>query len=317
MKAKKIVAIITAATMVLGCGITALADASTTGQGTQTGHLEKKMTNVVLPTVNSSNNTYFNFVVDPERLITAANNKYKGGAVTLTTTGGVYFLQSAANTYDGTSQAYEVVNKSSHAVNISANATASVTPTTASMIKLVAKDDVDSDTSVPQLYLGIKVGSGSVTAITDSTNGVSASAEVAGAPDNFEIISNTDGSFSYQQKSTADASTWQKTTIQLEGLCNQVENAGSAVAPTIDVTWSYSDAGTLEAYCGNKKTEAAFWVAPTENTTFTAAPTSVKINGNDATYQYTKNWVKITNPKNASTYEIEIVSDGKTYKVTL
>lgn len=296
MKAKKLVAVTLATAMVLGSSLTALADSSgstgTTGTGTSFEHLDQKKLNVVFPTIETGD-TPFAYIMDSERLITAANGKYNGANVTLPASNdtGVYFLTGSTeatktytkksekpddadddkwtaagntlteeaynelgdanvkafyeettsgggSTYANTSTALTVTNKSSHKVKISATATASV-ESGKTMVALADSATI-AESTTPKLYLGITVGS-ETKAITNATTGVTAEAEVAGVPSNFEVNSTSDGKFEYKVKADAVDSSWQTTTISMTGACNSVTNVGDVVAPTIAVTWTYTD----------------------------------------------------------------------------
>lgn len=243
----RLVAFGMAAVMVAGASMTVLAEANITGAGSSTGHVNKKVINVVWPTVASSE-TPFNFTMDAEGLIKAAGNKLSGSAVTLPASDdtGVYFL-TAASTYANESTKLNVISKSSVDVTIKATAKA-VKPSSATdddtLITLA--DSADFDGTDPALYLGIVVGSDEKAVTTD---GATASATVAGKADNFEVVSATDGTFSYAVKSSiTDDSSWNKTTISLKGAVNSVTDVGSVIAPTVEVTWSYEDPSAAPTY---------------------------------------------------------------------
>ena len=83
LNTKKILAAALAATMVFGSSLTAFAADPVTsggsdGAGASEGHLEKKVVNVVLPTI-ASGDTPFSYTMDPERLIRETSGaKYSG-----------------------------------------------------------------------------------------------------------------------------------------------------------------------------------------------------------------------------------------------
>lgn len=245
---KKVVAVAMAATMVVGSNMMAFAAESTglDGTGSSTGHLDKKVISVTFPTL-AANDTTFDYTVDAEGLIKAAGDKYKGAAVTLPTSNdtGVYFLTKTANTYANTSEALEVINKSSHSVEVSATAKAEVADG-ATMMTLA--DSATISGTDPKLYLGISVSNGTDTdtkAITEA--GVTAKATVAGYAANYEVKSNADGSFSYGLKDSPDETKWSKASISLTGACNAVTNVGTAVAPKVVVTWTAVDPSATAA----------------------------------------------------------------------
>ena len=198
---KKAAAISMATVMAIGGSLTAMA-AGIEGTGTSTGHVEKKVVNVVFP-VESDNATTFNYTMDAERLVTAAGSKMSGAAVTLPSSGdtGVYFLTDTG-TYANESKKLDVVNKSSVSVIVSATAKATVQDGKTS-ITLADSSTITGDT--PQLYLGIVVGDDEKAVTAD---GVTATATVAGYASNFTVTSNSDGSFSYGLVASPDETKW-------------------------------------------------------------------------------------------------------------
>jgi hypothetical protein len=197
----------------------------------------------VFPTIDNTNEEYFNFVMDPEGLI-AETSKYKGTAITAdeaTKKAGVYFATATAGTYSKQSQLYTVTNKSSVSLNIIAEAN------TVSADKVTLVDDAESVSGNGiNLYLGLKVGD-QTAAIKEGK--VSASQGVDGYADNYEVESKADGSFEYKLKGTPDDSKWKTTTISMEGAVNKVDDATSATyAPKVEVTWKYEKAGESSSY---------------------------------------------------------------------
>ena len=241
LNTKKILAAALAATMVFGSSISVFADdpvtsGSTDGAGASEGHLEKKVVNVVLPTI-ASGDTPFSYTMDPERLIRATDGaKYADGTTfpAEATDTGVYFL-TAANTYANESNALTVTNKSSCDITLSVKV--KTTQNTAKDIALAESSTV-ATTGDPNLYLGLKVG--------DETTVVSATeqtitANIAGIPDNFETKVDN-GAYAYAAKS--DATGWKTIDISMEGAVSNLPIAADATAPTVNVTWSYAEAPT-------------------------------------------------------------------------
>ena len=97
-KFKRAMAITLAATMVIGSSVTAFAaddGHSSTGTGSNEGHVDKHVISVTLPTV-PANSTPFNYTVDPERLVPETNG-VRYGSTTFTDNAkrdGVYFLNT-------------------------------------------------------------------------------------------------------------------------------------------------------------------------------------------------------------------------------
>ena len=245
LNTKKILAAALAATMVFGSSISVFADdpvtsGSTDGAGASEGHLEKKVVNVVLPTI-ASGDTPFSYTMDPERLIRATDGaKYADGTTfpAEATDTGVYFL-TAANTYANESNALTVTNKSSCDITLSVKV--KTTQNTAKDIALAESSTV-ATTGDPNLYLGLKVG--------DETTVVSATEQtvtttIAGLPDNFETtVETVDSKKVYAYKEISDATGWKTKDISLEGAVSNLPVATDTTAPTVNVTWSYAEAPT-------------------------------------------------------------------------
>ena len=99
MRIKGLAAVLTAGTMVICTAMPAMADDAVTGTGQSTGHVNKAVVNITLPTVAEAGDT-FNFIMDAERLIRAAGSKLNETAVTLPAAAGdkgVYFLQEGGS----------------------------------------------------------------------------------------------------------------------------------------------------------------------------------------------------------------------------
>lgn len=245
LNTKKILAAALAATMVFGSSISVFADdpvtsGSTDGAGLSEGHLEKKVVNVVLPTI-ASGDTPFSYTMDPERLIRATDGaKYADGTTfpAEATDTGVYFL-TAANTYANESSALTVTNKSSCDITLSVKV--KTTQNTAKDIALAESSTV-ATTGDPNLYLGLKVGDEStVVSATEQT----VTTTIAGLPDNFETtVETVDSNKVYAYKEISDAAGWKTKDISLEGAVSNLPVAADTTAPTVNVTWSYAEAPT-------------------------------------------------------------------------
>lgn len=322
MKMKKLVAITLTAAMVLGSSIMVYADDTVTGTttgitgtGSSTGHVETEVVNVVWPTVNADATT-FNFVMDAERLL-KTTGKYKGGDVTLPTTGdtGVYFATTTSGTYANTSTELEVTNKSSVDLDISATAKA----TGGTNVTLVDSAEKATGKSGVKLYLGIIVSDGTTDdekAVT--ADGATAKATIAGYADNYEYTSVNDGTYTYQLKTSPDDSKWSKGKISLTGAVNESDDATGAVAPTAAVTWKYEkkstsalSATTISKASGGSitvtgKTVSSIVMAKNDNTDVTAVSgTHYTLNGSTYTFASSvlSNKTKITFNFNDNTSE--------------
>ena len=265
---KKFVALALATTMVLGNSLTAFAEetntGNSTGAGTSEGHVDKKATNVVLPTEVA--NSTFAYTMDPERLIVETSHEKYGDAVEFPASNdtGVYFNNGPKGgdgadkdnvIYANTSKALDVVNKSSHSIDLTVKAEAVAGNND---IPLVAQSDI-TDAEAASLYLGLKVGSAAaetVLADTAATKTVS----IAGTVGNFKTaVKNVDGVKSYEYRALTLAeykalagnsektqaeydATWAKTSFNLEGeVTRDLQITSSTTAPSVKVTWSWVD----------------------------------------------------------------------------
>lgn len=264
---KKILAATLAATMVLSSSITALADGdnsgSSTGAGTSEGHVEKKATSVTLPTI-ADNTTPFAYTMDPEGLVVATSHEKYGSAVEFPASNDsqVYFNNGKKggegtdkdNTvYANTSAAQTVINKSSHAIDLTVSVTASQAATD---IPLVEKTAL-SDATDASLYLGLKVGSEDAIAVTSET-AATKTVSIAGTPANFKVAVKSDNSgYEYRALTLAEYQaldgnssktqddydgTWANTSFNLEGaVTTDKAITSTTTAPTLTVTWSWVD----------------------------------------------------------------------------
>ncbi len=244
MKSKKILAIVLATSMMLGSSITALADGTsggTNGEGSSEGHVDKKVINVVLPTVPEAS-TPFAYTMDPERLITATSAaKYAEGTTFPEAEGdtGVYFLTDT-NTYANTSNTLQAINKSSCDITLTVKVKTTqksekdITLATAKDTLTATADGVTS----PLLYLGLKVGTGT-TVVSGTEQTITKT--IAGSDDNYEVAV-ADGAYVYQVKSTA--TDWKAINLSMEGAVGEASVAADTTAPTLNVTWSYAEAAS-------------------------------------------------------------------------
>ena len=263
---KRIVAFALAAAMVLSNSLTAFAanDGSSTGAGASEGHVEKKATDVVLPTVPEDNSP-FAYTMDPERLILATTHAKYGNAVEFPGTAddtGVYFNNGKKGgdgadkdniVYASTSAAQKVTNKSSHSIDLTVKAEAVAGDND---IPLVASDEIE-DATEASLYLGLKVGAEAAVAVDEET-AATKTVSIAGTSDNFDIFVNQAGDgYEYRaltlaeykaldgnsEKTQADYdATWKTTTFQLEGAVTEDKAiTASTTAPSVKVTWSWVD----------------------------------------------------------------------------
>lgn len=247
-KTKKMMALALAASMVMCSSFTALAEdpaplgsGNTTAEGTVEGHVDKEILKVVLPTV-AAGSSAFSYTMDPERLIQGTDKaKYADGTTfpAKESDTGVYFL-TADKTYANTSNAYQVINKSS--CNITLTVKAKVSKNTDNDISLATSDTVSSTT--PELYLGLSVGDGTATPTVLTATEQTIQKTIPGRSNNFTVgvKTNADGTKSYTYKEKADATKWDSVKIQMTGKVSTKDIASNTTAPTVDVTWSWDKA---------------------------------------------------------------------------
>lgn len=267
-KFSKVIALALATTMVVGSTVTAFAnDPSTTtpvtngsseGAGTSEGHVEKKATNVVLPTIPEGS-TPFKYIMDPEGLIVETAGAKFDNVVFPASTGDthVYFNNGtnsdSKTVYANSSLALEAINKSSH--NIDLTIKAEVKDAAATDIPLVAQSAISTATAA-SLYLGLVVGTGdseSKTAIAADT-AATKTVTIAGTAGNFKIAAKADKSgYEYRVltldeykaldgNSAATALPWESESFKLEGETTEDKAITAATtAPKINVTWSWVD----------------------------------------------------------------------------
>lgn len=294
-KSKKFMAIALVATMVFGSSLTAFAEDPVTsggsdGAGASEGHVDKELLNVVLPVIPTGS-TPFAYTMDPERLIQATEAaKYTQGTHFPEAEGdtGVYFL-TGENTYANASNVVQAINKSSCDVTLTVKV--KTTATGDADIALATSSTV-ATTGTPNLYLGLKVGTGT-TVVSGTEQTVTKT--IAGDPDNFEIAvttgENDAKSYVYQQK--ADATTWKAVNISMEGAVSNLPIATTTTAPTVNVTWSYAKAA--DGATVDTADLVDYSTAPAGPTEASASATSVAVGGS----------VNITLPEGVTISEIQ------------
>ena len=282
MKAKKIVAIVTAVTMVLGCGITAMAggSGSTTARGSSSQHIDRKYVSVTLPTSGTST---FNYIADPERIIqetvdkdadpSATDGFTAGGEYVTPLDEGIYFVTSSSatgNIYDPTSLALTAYNNSSKAVDLTVTVTSDYDEDGIQFADSIAYkyQDNNSDSEVNLLDMNdtplinmnlvtmVTTGSyvGSLDIANDGTytpvmrdgdeNIATVTATLAGNPDNFKVKSKA-GRYVYEPKDVDPKDdSWTKLDFCLSGECSYSDISGiGTAAPDLEVTWSWVENG--------------------------------------------------------------------------
>lgn len=247
-KMKKLMAVALAATMVMGSSIAVFADdpansGSISGSGTNEGHVEKEVLNMILPTVPSSS-TPFAYTMDPERLVQETDAKKYGEDFVFPDKDkdtGVYFLVGDKE-YANESNSLQAINKSSCAVTLTVTAKATASAG-GKDISLATAKPTGTPTKA-ELYLALKVGDDEqILGTTDAT----VTKTIAGVVDNFEV-DYKNNAYVYQEKETK-AKPWKAMNISMTGEVTKYAVVADTTAPTIDITWSYAKAadGAAEA----------------------------------------------------------------------
>lgn len=271
---KKYLAAALAATMALGTSATAFAasglatpsvtatpsdkftedeaQGSMGGTGNIAGIIDKNVFHVVVPTIDDTN-TYYNFILDPQRLIGAtggaslpAGQTFDKGADNKGQT--LYFrnipngddLAGSTFDYSNKSQGFQVTNKSTMDVDVTF--TAKLTEATGAITMAENADFEDADgnaTTDASIYLGIIKDGAAAVAV--SKDGTSVSAALTGAPANAykEDIDPDTGKFVYKLDPTASV-TFTDTVFNLTGACNPDGDwleVDPAIEPKLEVTW--------------------------------------------------------------------------------
>lgn len=240
-KFKGFTAIALAATMIIGSSFTAFAagttEGSTSGEGSSEGHVDKKVLNMVLPTIPDGT-TPFAYIMDPERLIQeTAGAKYTDYTFPEKASDkGVYFLVGN-KTYANTSNTLQAINKSSCAVTLTVKVKATAT---ASDTDITLATSATPATDSAELYLGLKVGETDTVVKADEQT---VTKTIAGSADNFETVYDaTEGSAGYKYQAKASATTWKAINISMTGAVSEYAITANKTAPTVSVTWSYAEA---------------------------------------------------------------------------
>ena len=239
MNKKKALVLVLAAAMTMGSSMAAFADepatsGTTTGKGTNEGHVDKEVINVVLPTVDSGSSP-FSYIADPGRLIQGTDGaKYED--VTFPESDGdtgVYF-QVGDKEYANKSKTLQVLNKSSVNVKVSVKFQAESSGT--KDLALATDGEAGCKKESP-LYLNVKVGTKAVTTAEQTVEKV-----IGGKDGNFEVVY-ADGNYKYQPK--ADANKWNALEISVNGkVSDEAEIESDTTVPNLKVTWSYAKEDT-------------------------------------------------------------------------
>lgn len=283
---KKILATALAATMVISASFTAFAEdtapvteGSADGTGSNEGHVDKDVVDVVLPTNTTDT---FNYTMDPERLITATDAaKYAEGTVFPEKNDtGVYFLTDT-NTYGNTSNTVQVINKG--AVDQMLTVKAKLTASDGGKDIPILNAAPATDATTAGLYLTATVAKATQALSTTETSWI---INLTGNADNYEVAVK-DNKYVFQKK-TSDLAPWKAADIAVTGaVTNGVAVAADTTAPKITLTWkfeaipetapSWTSGITLSDYT-DAPANAAPSIATTAYTVTATDPLNVTVN---------------------------------------
>lgn len=241
-KTKRVMAVVLAATMVLGSSLTAFAEdavtsGGTNGEGTSEGHVNKHVISVTLPVI-AEGATPFAYTMDPERLVNETNAaKYAEGSTFTDTakTNGVYF-QTGEKAYDDKSTVLKAKSESSADVKLTVDVEVESAATDIELVDAAPALTGEDMVTDPQLYLALKVDD--TTKAVKSTEKVSIETTIEGKDSNFETVVESNN-YVYKAK-TGDSITWNEAEIQMSGVASKASAEG-LTAPTLKVTWKYED----------------------------------------------------------------------------
>ena len=322
-KTRRVMAVVLAATMVLGSSLTAFADepvtsGGTNGAGTSEGHVNKHVISVTLPVIPDGS-TPFAYTMDPERLVNETNAaKYAEGSTFTDTakTNGVYF-QTGEKAYDDKSTVLKAKSESSADVKLTVDVEVESAATDITLVDAAPALTGEGAVTDPQLYLALKVDD--TTKAVKSSEKVSIETTIAGKDSNFETVVES-GAYVYKAK-TGDSITWNEAEIQMSGVASKASAEG-LTAPTLKVTWKYEDPSA------DPGTEVSAVAASGENDLLVrlvsgvnadaAKISAAKVNGtavsseNIAVSGSGNVWLKGV-VSEAGTYSVEITYDGTKY----
>lgn len=234
---RKIAAGLLAATMVVSSSMVAFADeGSTTGAGELEGTVSTDVFKVALPVIpEDGSDTTFDFILDPEGLIKATSAEKYNGAVF--GDGTLFFanVSDSGTSYSNTSDALDITNYSSIAVDVSLSAAVS------NMAGItLTQDSAFTDDTSASIYLAITDGTNTV-AITEEGASVNTQMDAAGEGAYSVEWNSTEGKYEYKLDDTDDTlfSTY---SFQLTGASNAAGDwSGLAnAAPSVEVVWKVS-----------------------------------------------------------------------------
>lgn len=208
-------------------------EGSLSGTGELEGTLSTDVFSVVLPTVSDTDTT-FNFILDPEGLISATSAaKYNA---TFEEDSTLFFKNSDGN-YSSKSNALTVTNKSTMAVDITLTATVSNVEGIS-----ITEDNAFTGDKSASLYLALT--DGTATSAVNASGSASLTTSVDSAPADAYIVQWNSANSKYEYVLADESNTTFPTySFQLTGACNPNGDWSglSDAAPSVNVVWSVAE----------------------------------------------------------------------------
>lgn len=291
-----------------------------TGSGNVEGIVNKDVFKVVLPTV-ATDDTTFNFILDPQGLIKDTNGAKYTNATFDEEAKGLYFAnpQDGGSTkYMASSPALTAINKGTVAVDVTLTAAAKdlVAEDKSYTIGLAA-DDTFADDKTTSVYLAL-VSGGQTAALSDKGATITDSLDAAPSDAYAVTYNSTNSKYEYgltDAAKAADYTGFDSLDFNLSGACNTAADWAAAedATPSVEVTWTLTkhfEAPTSDGsvdivieYTGAKPADGSIAItAPTGNVVKpgAAAYTGGKILVTNNTITFTSAWIDASLKNNAN-----------------
>ena len=248
---RKLLTVVLSTSMVLGCTITAFADATTEVAEEGSGKYEGGKTpyNTISVTLPTDLAGIYDYIADPNGLIAATNATRYGGADFSGGTTGIFFETVKADAGAGTAAKYTNKSKVETITNNNAqdlDITIKLEQKTAGseVIEYSDTDTFEATDKANKIYLAVTDGaeSNAKTAALGSSAAI-LTTTVAGVPDNYkEVWDGTAEKYAYELKAQDQLSAWNSCSYNLVGALNKHATWEDGVTfPEIKVTWSYAE----------------------------------------------------------------------------
>lgn len=257
MKIKKILAVITAMTMIMSLASTAFAavEGGTEGSGELEFVYNANVFQVTLPTIADGDTTY-DFTLDPMGAIEATEGAALDGNFTAAS---LYFanwtddgngtVDDGEIEYSNTSDAKTIINKSSFAVDVTVTATLAEGALTVGENSAVLVDEsamkTGEDAAQAELYLALTDGT-NTEALADNTATLTIE-DVAATADSYKVTYDEEtGKYSYDLDENLTDDDFTAVEIKLTGACNDYTGWADleGLAPTVEITWNVAPAAS-------------------------------------------------------------------------